>query len=386
MKESSKDWEWKKLGQITECLDSKRIPVTKNQREKGDIPYYGANGIQGYVKEFIFDEELLLVAEDGGSWGQKEKCTYIIRGKSWVNNHAHVLRMKPAILIKFLEAYLNKTDLTKYISGTTRGKLNQKQLNNIEIPVPPLPIQRKIVSILEHAEKLKNLRQEANDETNIIIQALFYEMFENVAKNPYNFEKVNLGKVVQLQGGYAFKSADYEKEGIRLVTISNVHNSRLIWEENTYLPEDYLMEYEDFALNEGDLVIAMTRPIIKSLDTVKLVEIQKSDLPALLNQRVGRFKILSSKINKKYLEYFCYGFEFKKEIEKFSSVSLQPNVSSKQIESIEILLPPISLQNQFASLVEKIESIKKHQTQSTEEINTLFDALMQKAFSGELTV
>jgi len=99
-----KGWEWKHLGDITECLDSKRIPITKNKREKGDVPYYGANGIQGHIKEYIFNEELLLIAEDGGSWGPNERCAYMISGKSWVNNHAHVLRMKNEILIKFLEA------------------------------------------------------------------------------------------------------------------------------------------------------------------------------------------------------------------------------------------------------------------------------------------
>src|SRR3989338_3939143 len=177
MKDLPNGWEWKKLGQITECLDSKRIPVTKNQREKGDVPYYGANGVQGYVKEFIFDEELLLLAEDGGSWGKGQKCVYIIKGKSWVNNHAHVLRMKPFILIKFLEAYLNRTDLNKHISGTTRGKLNQKQMNDIEIPVPSLSVQKRIVTILERAEKLKEKRGQANEDTNYIIKNLFHEMF-----------------------------------------------------------------------------------------------------------------------------------------------------------------------------------------------------------------
>src|SRR3989344_7243611 len=191
-------WEWKKIGQLTECLDSKRIPVTKNQREKGDVPYYGANGVQGYVKEFIFDEELLLLAEDGGSWGNNQKCTYIIRGKSWVNNHAHVLRMRPTILIKFLEAYLNLKDLTKYISGTTRGKLNQKQMNAIEIPVPPLPIQQKIVSILERAENIKQKREQANEEASKIIQGVFYKMFGDPIKNEKGFEKKKLSAVCDI--------------------------------------------------------------------------------------------------------------------------------------------------------------------------------------------
>ena len=100
---------------------------------EGKIPYYGANGQLDTVADFIFNEELLILAEDGGSWGFNEKCAYIINGKTWINNHAHVLRIKNGADINYLKNWLNRNDLTKYITGTTRGKLNQKAMNLTKI-------------------------------------------------------------------------------------------------------------------------------------------------------------------------------------------------------------------------------------------------------------
>src|SRR4030042_3993919 len=148
------NFEYFKLENIVDCLDNKRVPLNEVDRKQkiGDIPYYGANGLVGFVNDYLFDEQLLLLAEDGGAFGPKQKSSYIISGKSWVNNHAHVLRCKPKVDITYLMNYLNYIDLRKYITGTTRGKLNQNRMNDIDVLLPPLPIQRKISSILEKAE------------------------------------------------------------------------------------------------------------------------------------------------------------------------------------------------------------------------------------------
>ena len=84
-------WEIKRIGDVCEVLDSKRKPITKSNRQSGSIPYYGATGIQDYVKDYIFDGRYLLVGEDGAKWGKNDNTAFIIEGKSWVNNHAHIL-------------------------------------------------------------------------------------------------------------------------------------------------------------------------------------------------------------------------------------------------------------------------------------------------------
>ena len=100
---------------MCEILDSLRKPITKKDRVSGEIPYYGATGIVDYVNGYLFDEELLLLGEDGAKWGAGDKSAFIIRGKAWVNNHAHVLRLSSDVDIHWLELYLTYADLTKYI-------------------------------------------------------------------------------------------------------------------------------------------------------------------------------------------------------------------------------------------------------------------------------
>ena len=107
-------WEMKKLGDVCENLDSKRVPITKNKREKGDIPYYGASGIVDYVKDYLFDEELLLVSEDGANLlARTYPIAFSISGKTWVNNHAHVLKFENMTSQIFIEYYLNSIKLDK---------------------------------------------------------------------------------------------------------------------------------------------------------------------------------------------------------------------------------------------------------------------------------
>jgi len=160
MKDSGIDWigeipeGWKirKIKHLTENFDGKRIPISAEKRENGKIPYYGATGVLDYVKDFIFNEELLLVGEDGAPFFEPFKdVAYIIDGKSWVNNHAHVLRVIGNNVIKWLCYYLNIYDYGAVIKGSTRDKLNQDQLSNMFVVKPSIKEQTTIVNFLDKA-------------------------------------------------------------------------------------------------------------------------------------------------------------------------------------------------------------------------------------------
>ncbi|NCQ19458.1 MAG: restriction endonuclease subunit S [Ignavibacteria bacterium] len=140
-------WEEKTLNEISENLDSKRVPITKNVRNQGTIPYYGASGIVDYVEDYLFNEDLLCVSEDGANLlARTYPIAFSISGKTWVNNHAHVLRFENMASQKFVEVYLNSIKLDEYISGMAQPKLNQTMLNKIPIPFPPQIIQETIVN------------------------------------------------------------------------------------------------------------------------------------------------------------------------------------------------------------------------------------------------
>jgi restriction endonuclease S subunit len=170
--EGREKWPTKPLGELCEILDSKRKPVTKSDRIQGEIPYYGATGVLDYVEDFIFDEKLVLLGEDGAKWGAGDNSAFIVEGKTWVNNHAHVLRPnREVILDEWLTTFLVSADLTGYVSGVTVPKLNQGRMREIPIPLPPLELQRQILSrldiarvdmnkLLENSAKKKNLTSE----------------------------------------------------------------------------------------------------------------------------------------------------------------------------------------------------------------------------------
>lgn len=143
------NWKWVKLGEVCEILDSKRKPITKTDRKSGIYPYYGATGIVDYVDEYLFDERLVLLGEDGAKWGMGDNSSFIIDGKTWVNNHAHVLRTKGCVLDDWLVISTRGQDLSKFITGTTVPKLNQKRMCEILIPLPPFGEQKRIVEKVE---------------------------------------------------------------------------------------------------------------------------------------------------------------------------------------------------------------------------------------------
>lgn len=142
--------EWKTLGELAENLDSKRKPITSGLRKAGEIPYYGASGIVDYVKDYIFDGDFLLVSEDGANLlARNTPIAFSISGKTWVNNHAHVLKFETYAERRYVEYYLNSIDLTPYISGAAQPKLNKKNMESIRIPNPSTEEKERIVSILD---------------------------------------------------------------------------------------------------------------------------------------------------------------------------------------------------------------------------------------------
>lgn len=140
------------FGEVVDILDSRRVPVNSEERAKraGDVPYYGATEQVGCIDTHVFDEELVLLGEDGAPFLNLGKPkAYLIRGKSWVNNHAHVLRAKPGLLNSFLLYQLNNLDYRPYVSGTTRLKLPQGPMKRIPLLVPLEEEQRQIVAEIE---------------------------------------------------------------------------------------------------------------------------------------------------------------------------------------------------------------------------------------------
>ena len=150
------DWPKRELGTLAENLDSRRVPITKDVRKAGPFPYYGASGIVDSVADFIFDEDILLISEDGANLlARSTPIAFSVSGKCWVNNHAHVLRFEQPATQKFVEVHLNSISIAEFVTGSAQPKLNQQALNSIPIPIPDdVATQQQIVSEIETEQRL----------------------------------------------------------------------------------------------------------------------------------------------------------------------------------------------------------------------------------------
>lgn len=177
-------WSVLKLGEVCEFLDGKRIPIKKADRAKrqGEFPYYGASGIIDWIDDFIFDDELILIGEDGANIVDRSTpLAFKVSGKIWVNNHAHVIKPLDFMDIDFLVEYLESISYKAYTSGTAQPKINKSACESIPIPVPPLDEQKKISSIfVSYDAQLRNAEKVISD-TKDLLRSVMSEALEGAA-------------------------------------------------------------------------------------------------------------------------------------------------------------------------------------------------------------
>ena len=172
------DWEQRKLGDIVDFLDEQRKPLEAGEREKGIYPYYGASGIIDYVKSYLFDDELILLSEDGANIIDRNyRVCFLARGKYWVNNHAHVMKARAGYCNGFICESLERLNYSTYNTGTAQPKLNQKVCRNILCLVPSYEEQQRIFMILSALDNLITLHQRKLTHLQTQKKALLQQMF-----------------------------------------------------------------------------------------------------------------------------------------------------------------------------------------------------------------
>ena len=177
----SGDWEEKLLGNIAQNLDNKRVPITSNEREKGNVPYYGASGVIDFVKDFIFDDNLLCISEDGANLIDRNyPIAFSITGKTWVNNHAHVVKFENNYTQILVEKYLNAISLEDFLTGMAQPKLNRAKLDIIPIPLPKPKEQQKIADCLSSLDNLISAQKEKIEALKIHKKGLMHQLFPNI--------------------------------------------------------------------------------------------------------------------------------------------------------------------------------------------------------------
>lgn len=207
--------EYKILPMISVNCDRQRKAITSGKRIAGSTPYYGASGIVDYVEGYIFEGVYLLVSEDGANLlARSTPIAFSISGKTWVNNHAHVLKFENDVTRKFVEYFFNSIDLSPYITGGAQPKLNQDNLNSIEIPVPPLPVQEEIVRILDEYTELE-AELEAKLSEEIELKQRQYEFYRACLFNVKNADILKIGDFTQVFSASRVHKSDWKSEGVR---------------------------------------------------------------------------------------------------------------------------------------------------------------------------
>ena len=366
-----------RLGDVCEILDNKRIPITASNRRTGPYPYYGANGIQDYVDNYIFDDELVLLAEDGGNFGSKDKpIAYRVSGKCWVNNHAHVLKTKDGLDVDYLCYSLMFYDVSGLVNGATRQKLTQTDMRKIEIPLPSLNEQRKIVMVLDKVSDLIAKRGQQLEKLDELVKSRFIEMFGDPVLNPFEWSTRPLLEMGYCKNGMNFHTGDRGIE-MHCLGVGDFKEYSVI-DGTDYLPIVSLNEApsEESMLQDGDIVFVRSNGN-KALVGRCLVVYPRST-PTTYSGFCIRYRLTSDEVNIAYLLRVLKTDSMRKRMAG-RGANIQ-NLNQQILATLEIPTPPMRLQEQFAVFVAQTDKSKLAIQKSLEKLEILKKALMQKYF------
>ena len=358
--------EWKKLGEVCEVLDNKRKPISKKDRVSGKYPYYGANGVQDYVNNYIFDGQFILMGEDG-SVINKDKSPvlhWIDGAKIWVNNHAHVLaQMDSRYNLKFIYYCLSKLDVSQTVRGTP-PKINQANMRNLEIPIPSLKTQEKIVKTLDKfTEYVTELQAELQYRTNQ------YEYYRNMLLSEEYLNKLSkklldvseggtnrllcttLGDIGKFTRGNGLQKSDFASHGKPVIHYGQIY-TKYGFETNeviSFVSEELFEKLRK--ARQGDILMATTSENIE--DVGKCVVWTG-------NEEIGFSGDMYSyrtTENPKYIAYYFQTAEFQKQKEKKVTGTKLIRIHGDDMEKFSIQLPPLLLQNEIVEILDKFQAI-----------------------------
>lgn len=339
--------EYKPLEKCCEILDKKRKPVAKSARISGEYPYYGANGIQDYVSDYIFDGEFVLVGEDGSVI--TDKGTPVVTwasGKIWVNNHAHIISEINGVLLRYIYYYLQTVDVTIFIHGNI-PKLTGKDFKSIQLPVPPLEVQREIVRILDN---FTFLTTELAAE--LAARQKQYEYYRDKLLTPKaEIKTVELGEVctfVRGPFGGALKKEIFKPHGYAVY--EQQHAIYRTLDFRYFIDKKKFDELKRFSIKPGDMIVSCSGTIGKTF-------IIPEDAPeGVINQALLKLTP-HDELNVFYLQYF-FENTISKELNGVARGGAIKNVPSvSELKAIKIPVPSLDVQERLVQVLDNFDAI-----------------------------
>lgn len=300
-----------------------------------------------------------------------------------INQDLKAIVCKENIDVKYLFYFLSSSEneFAKVSSGATVKGIKLKHILDLKIRLPPLAEQKQIAAILDAADSLRQKDQQLVEHYTTLSQSLFLEMFGDPVSNPMGWDKSLADPFIDLLTGYAFKSKDYSdnQDDIHLCGGLIISPDGIEWDKANFWSKKHLAGLDRYKLQQGDIVMAMDRPWISS--GFKIHKITNDDKEALLVQRTARIR--GKGINQDFLYFLFKHPAFERQVR--TTETTVPHISPKDIRNYNLIFPPIALQNQFAERVAIIEQQKQQAQANLEKSEALFNSLLQRAFTGELT-
>ena len=370
-----------RFSEITVNHDSKRIPLSAKQREsrKGKYPYYGAQGVIDYIDDYIFDGKYLLIAEDGENLrSKKQKIAQLANGQYWVNNHAHIVQTNERCLIEYLYYVFNTIDISGYITGSAQPKLSQANLNAIELEIPSIDEQEKIVAILSALDDKIELNQKINENLERQAQILFAERFSGFTKDslPNGWKLVQLGDVAIICNK-SFNPAKEPETLLEHYSIPAFDETRFpVFELSTNIKSN------KFRIDSDCFMISKLNPTTKRVWKPYCIS----------DQAVCSTEFIVYKAKERSLTDFLYSLIDSESFSDFMCSHVTGSTGSRQRTTpsdtlqFEFAMPSTNEIAEFTAIVQPMYHQIKVNTVENDRLKQLRDTLLPKLMSGEIDI
>ncbi|WP_175496289.1 restriction endonuclease subunit S [Psychrobacillus psychrotolerans] len=387
------EWEIKRLEDVVLILDGKRKPIKKNDRKQGEIPYYGATGIIDWVKDYIFNEPLILVGEDGENLRSRVlPMAFKVSGKTWVNNHAHVLKPSDEANIDYLTYHLESLNYEDYITGSAQPKLNQAQLRKIIILLPSIEEQQKIAKVLstvdEQVDNTQHLIEKAKELKKGLMQQLLtkgightkYKQTE-LGEIPAEWKLVSLESISE-KITYGFTNPmPTTVEGPFMITAKDIKKGRINYDTarktdlikfNSELTEKSKPRLNDILITKDGTLGRMA-----IVDTEDIC----------INQSVASISLKNNEVDVKYLFYLLSSPKIQSRILLDAGGSTIKHIYISKLAKMEIFIAnSIEEQQKIALILSTVDEQIESYVQEKAKYKELKKGLMKQLFTGQLRV
>ncbi|MXG39348.1 restriction endonuclease subunit S [Escherichia coli] len=394
-----KGWVETQLENIVDILDSMRVPVNNSERqsriagkrENELYPYFGATGEVGKIDDYIFDEELVALGEDGVPFfdGHKNKA-YMLYGKTWVNNHAHVIRAISGLSHnKYLCHYLNQFDYHDYVNGGTRLKLTQANMRKLPVSLAPLAEQKiiaeKLDTLLAQVDSTKARLEQIPQILKRFRQAVLAAVVNGkLSKNTKQWEIYLLKNICTSISDGDHQAPPKSETGIPFLVISDVNKGVIDFDNvSRWVPESYYQSLKEIRKPcQYDILYTVT-------GSYGIPVIVNNNKPFCFQRHIAIIKPNRNLIDHRFLAFYLESPQIFKHASDVATGTAQKTVSLSSLRNFEISVPPLKEQHEIVRRVEQLfayaDAIEKQVNNALARVNNLTQSILAKAFRGELT-